>query len=165
MKGPLSLLLIPVMAVLNRASGMDEWFPGRNIYATGILTGLAAGFLTGSWYFGLLCALAMYCYRLPGWYKTLDIGTHEGNPVQEALFMGARSMFMAAPFMIAGVFNDTVIQALVACAVGSAGCMMGYTVAWHTPIRKIHPADPIIAAELLAGASLGVAFWLLSAYY
>lgn len=144
---------------------MTEWFPGRNIYATGILTGLAAGFLVGSWYFGLLCALAMYCYRLPGWYKTLDIGTHEGSPVQEALFMGARSMFMAAPFMIAGAFNGTVIQALVACAVGSAGCMMGYTVAWHTPIRNIHPKDPIIAAELLAGASLGVAFWLLSAYY
>lgn len=74
-------------------------------------------------------------------------------------------MFMAVPFIIAGAFNDTALHALVICAIGSVGCALGYTVAWHTPIRKIHPADPIIAAELLAGASLGVALWLLSAYY
>lgn len=158
-------LLVPIMAILNRASGMTEWFPGRNIYATGILTGLAAGFITGSWYFGVLCALAMYCYRLPGWYKTLDIGTDQGNPIVEALIMGLRSMFMAVPFVIAGLFNSSWQVALVASAVGSAGCMMAYTAAWHTPLRKLSSKDPIIVAELLAGASLGVTFWLLSASY
>lgn len=161
----MTYLLIPIMALLNRASGMTEWFPGRNIYATGILTSLAAGLLTGSWYFGLLAALAMYCYRLPGWYKTLDIGTDAGNPATEAVIMTLRSMYLVIPFVIAGVFNNTWDNALLAGAAGAVGCGMAYTMAWYTPLRKLSPKDPIVVAELLAGASIGVALWLLSANY
>jgi len=153
------------MAILNRASGVTEWFPGRNIYATGLLTGLAAGFIVGNWYFGVLCALAMYCYRLPGWYKTLDIGTDEGNPALEATIMTLRSMYLVIPFVIAGLFNNTWIIALLAGVASSIGCGMAYTMAWYTPLRKLSTKDPIVVAELLAGASLGVAFWLLSAQY
>jgi len=161
----MTYLLIPIMALLNRASGMTEWFPGRNIYATGILTGLAAGALTGSWYFGLLAALAMYCYRIPGWYKTLDIGTDAGNPALEAGIMTARSMFFVIPFVIAGFFSNTWVVALLAGVVSSIGCGMAYTMAWYTPLRKLSPKDPIVVAELLAGAALGVGLLLLSANY
>ena len=153
------------MAILNRASGMTEWFPGRNIYATGLLTGVAAGLLSGSWYFGLLCALAMYCYRLPGWYKTLDIGTDEGNPVTEAGIMALRTMYLVIPFVIAGLLNNTWDNALLAGVAASIGCATSYTIAWHTPVRDIYAKDPIIAAELMAGGFIGISFWLLSIVY
>lgn len=147
-------LMIPLMAVLNRASGMAEWFPGRNIYATTILTGLATGFMTGSWVFGVLCFVSMCCYRLPGWYKLLDIGTTAGNPFVEFVLMSLRSTWMGIPFL----FMEPTPTMLGAVVVGGFLIGLGYLVA-----RQVKPfkttKDPGFYAELFAGAGLGAFYW------
>lgn len=148
--------MIPGMALLNRASGMDEWFPGRNIYATGILVGLMAGFITSSWYFGVLAALAMYCYRILGWYKALDMGVNEGTLAQDAAIMFARSLMFGIPFIISFGVTGALMSVVYLPIVGAALATLGYIVAWHTPLKKLNPNDPVLIAELLAGAGLGV---------
>lgn len=154
----LAYLMIPGMALLNRASGMNEWFPGRNIYATGILVGLMAGFITGSWYFGLLASLAMYSYRILGWYKSLDIGVNEGSFAVDASIMYIRSLMFSIPFIVSTYFYTfAALPTVVGLGiVGALLATLGYVFAWYTPLRKINPKDPIVIAELLAGAGLGV---------
>lgn len=148
----LTYLLVPAMAILNRASGMQEWFPGRNIYATGILVGLVSYFISGSWLFGLLAAMAMYLYRIPGWYKSLDMGTVSGSVSTDFLIMFARSTMFGIPFIL---YYSLVPTAFIIALLGGFFAATGYYVAWHTPLRKINAKDPIVIAELLAGAALG----------
>jgi hypothetical protein len=143
------------MALLNRASGMQEWFPGRNIYATGILVGLASGFISGSWLFGLLAGVAMYVYRLPGWYASLDMGTVGGTVAGDFAIMACRSMMFGIPFLVSAFFYGNPLIAASIAIVSGIGAALGYYTAWHTPAIRINPKDPTVISELLAGAALG----------
>jgi len=144
----LPLALIPIMGVLNRASGMDEWFPGRNIYATTILTGLVVGFITMNWYFGVLAFLAFAAYRLPGWYTWADIGTVKGNPIAETIFLSVRTMVIGIPLIFAFP-TLTTLYALVAVGLS---CGLSYAFALHGPIKL---KDRNALAEVLAGLVIG----------
>lgn len=142
-------LIIPGMAVLNRASGMDEWFPGRNIYATSILAGLLGWFLLGP-LFGLCLFLGMLTYRILGWWGLLDIGADKGSPVGEFLGMWARSLLFFPPYIYLA-WAHPLQPTLVWWVLSGLGCAIGYTVGMWAP----HKLDRGLVAEVIAGAAMG----------
>ena len=146
--------LIPGMAILNRASGMTEWFPGRNIYATSLLA-----LLFGWWLiepvFGLALCMSMLVYRLPGWYKMADIGTVTGNPVPEFFGMAFRATWFFPAFIYAYSKTGNA-QVVLTCLVAAA---FGFALSYAIGMRVIKLADRGVLPEVFGGASLGAGLY------
>ena len=145
----MNAILIPAMGILNRASGMEEWFPGRNIYATSVITGVLAGLISGP-VFGLLCFMAMLCYRIPGWGGLIGL-----TNLRDAALLALRSMTVGIPFIIHD-FGPATILATVGTGLACSG---SYCAGWWLYRRGAIGKDPILVAELLAGFCIGFFFW------
>jgi len=144
-----------VGAVLNRFSGFTniDWLPGRNVYyALLAVLGLSWTFFGPFWAF--LITLSAGLYRVPGWYKSLDMGVNEGNLVTDATIMFARGLFFAPLFVYAFFFNG-VQYALAYLVFASVAATLAYIAGNYLLRNKVK--DPFIYIEALAGAAFGAA--------
>lgn len=141
--------------VLNRFSGWTDYLPGRNIYyAALVVLGLV-------WYFygpviGLLTFVSFLAYRIPGWFKSLDMGTYPGSasvPVDAAI-MFARGLFFFPVFAWVAYTQQSAVP-LIILAVASAVATASYWIGNHVLVKKMK--DPFWFIEFAAGAAFGAA--------
>jgi hypothetical protein len=147
-----------VGAVLNRFSGFTniEWLPGRNIYWAALAL-LIIGSVTLTWQWGVALFLGALTYRIPGWLKSLDMGTYAHTVQRDALVMFGRGLYFFPPFLYAWLAQGVSVYLCIALLViGSAMCVWSYFFGTHILVKKVK--EPFVAIELIAGASLGLAF-------
>lgn len=171
MIGLYALALVPLFAVLNRAAGRDEWFPGRNIYGV-IILAFTITYLMFDAYVATAIALSWATYRLPGWYALLDMGRNNAKyyerPQQEVardfLLMIPRQLFYFPIFYYAYRFHDVdpVLAGglwVLTGILGACGYLVGH-LAWLKTIedktKPLSGVNPGVVAELAAGAGLGL---------
>lgn len=144
-------------AFFNRASGMDRWAPGRNIYYTGPLLGLLVWVLTQSWHWGLAAWVSAWTYRLIGWYHSIDMGKDKDTILRDASVMFARGL-LAFPFFFYPVFflGVSPVDASVLLVSASLFATFGYMFG-NWVLRDKYPKDYNTVNELLAGAAFGFA--------
>lgn len=157
-------LLIPALigGVLNRFSGYTNisWLPGRNVYYA-ILALTALVFVVYGWQWALAMFLGAVLYRIPGWYKSLDMGTFGGTLQEDAKIMFLRGLMFAPPFAYAAYLAYTPenpINAIIAVALlfaASAGAVLSYIIGNHV-VGKVMK-DPFWFIEFFAGVSFGAA--------
>lgn len=139
----MSWLLIPLMAVINRLSGMDKMIAMRQIYWTAPLAGLV-GLIFVDWKFGLLVFLSMAIYRVPGWFCRMD-----ASDFGEFIAFAGRSTWFAIPFVITERTDLSILEALAAGLLISCA----YALTWRTAINKLK--DPGIVSEGVSGLIIG----------
>lgn len=142
-------------AVLNRFSGYTNitWLPGRNIYWAILAATLIAGFAV-DWVFALWLGLSVALYRLPGWYKSIDMGKNEGTLLIDAMTMYLRTLYMA-PVFIYGSWVMGVWYAPLALVVAALGAVAAYIIGNYVVGKFMK--DPFWFIEAAAGACLGAA--------
>ncbi len=145
--------------ILNRFSGWTDYLPGRNIY----YASLAALALT--WYFygpvlAIMIFVSFLAYRLPGWYKSLDMGTVGGSATTDFLIMFVRGLFFFPVFAFAGIITGNFIFPALLLAGASFLAALSYVIGNH--ILSKHMKDHFWVIEFLAGASFGTALALLA---
>ena len=148
--------------VLNRFAGYTNisWLPGRNVYYA-ILTHTGLTYLLFGWEWAVAMFLGAALYRIPGWYKSLDMGTYGGSLKQDAIVMFLRGLMFAPPFAYAAYLAytpETPINAIIAVAllfVASAGATLSYIIGNHVVGKFMK--DPFWFIEFFAGASFGAA--------
>jgi hypothetical protein len=121
-------LAIPLMMVLNRASGVNDWFKGigRNIYATAPLAGIGVGLLLGDVAAGLWAFISMALYRLPGWWDSLDMGVNEHTWYRDYAVMTLRTTFFCPIlFYLSDNIWDAVFLTLMMANGASAMYLIG----------------------------------------
>lgn len=165
------LALVPMFSLLNRGAGMDEWFPGRNIYGVVLIVG-AVSWLFFGWQLAAALALSWIFYRIPGWYALLDMGRNNAGfwddptktTLKDFLLMIPRQMFYFPIFAYAWYFEgvDPILAGIlwvITGILGALGYLAGH-LAWLKTIKS--PAEPLsgvnpgLVAELAAGAGLGI---------
>lgn len=152
----LSLIIGAVLgATLNRFSGYENisWLPGRNVY----YSALALFALSWVWVGPLWAALIFIsfgAYRIPGWYKSLDMGTHGGTVIGDALMMWFRGLWFIPFFAYAFLLGNK--WALVTLLLASGAATLCYLIGNHI-LPKFTKVDPFWFIEAGAGASFGVA--------
>lgn len=142
-------------AILNRFSGFTNvsWLPGRNVYYSLLVLLLLTVFAFGP-IWGVLITLSAGCYRLPGWYDSIDMGRNEGSLAEDFVVMFVRGLFFFPVFAIADIlFAST--HALAYLVVASLIATFGY-VAGNYALRGA-VKDPFVYIELVAGAAFGAA--------
>ena len=144
--------------VLNRFSGWTDYLPGRNIY----YASLAALALT--WYFygpllGALVFISFLAYRLPGWYKSLDMGTVSGDFATDFLIMFVRGLFFVPVFAFVAISSGNYVYPALLLTGASFLACLSYMFGNH--VLSKHVKDPFWVIEFLAGASFGTALALL----
>lgn len=157
-------LLIPAVigGVLNRFSGYENisWLPGRNIYYA-ILAATAITFAFFGWQWALAMFVGFALYRIPGWYKSLDMGTVGGTLKGDATIMFLRGLMFAPPFLYAAYLTYTPenpINTIVSVALlfaASAGAVLSYIIGNYVVGKFMK--DPFWFVEFFAGASFGAA--------
>lgn len=155
------LACVVVGAILNRFSGSTniEWLPGRNIYWAALAL-LIIATVTLGWQWGIVLFVGALTYRIPGWLKSLDMGTYAHSLERDAIVMFARGLYFFPPFLYAWlIFGVNPAAALALLALGSALAVLSYILGTHVLVHKIKdPNLPFVIIELLAGASLALAF-------
>lgn len=143
--------------ILNRFSGWADYLPGRNIYWASI----AAFLLVWAFYgaiWGALVMLSCLTYRIPGWHKSLDIGTAPGrDALADAAVMYLRGLYFAPVFLFAAYWQGS-FYPIVYLMLASAGAVMAYIVGNHLLAK--HVKDPFWFIEFAAGCSFGAAVGL-----
>jgi hypothetical protein len=141
--------------VLNRFSGYTniEFLPGRNVYYAIIAASiLMLGFYGWQWALALFLGFAFY--RLPGWYKSLDMGTYGGTLREDANIMLVRGLYFFPTFVYgAWVANNWLLLALL--PVASIGAVLSYIVGNYVVVKFMK--DPFWFIEFFAGVSFGAA--------
>lgn len=148
------LLYIPIFALLNRASGYDDWFIGRNIYATSLLAGVAGCVLTTP-AFGFILFATMLFYRIPGWQDLLDVGTDEGDPLKEAVLMSFRQALVAPIFVFVAFQTGDWLIVMDAFIFGIMATAIYHTCFSKGPWFVKRGLKPGGIAEWLVGGLLG----------
>jgi hypothetical protein len=145
--------------ILNRFSGYTniKWLPGRNIYyAIIVLTALTF------YFYGYLWALALFAgsvlYRIPGWNKSLDMGTIAGTLTIDATIMFVRGLYFFPPFLyVFQLTGNWWYLALLPAA--SAGAVVSYVLGNYVVIKYMK--DPFWFIEFFAGVSFGIAIGII----
>lgn len=142
-------------AILNRFSGFTniKWLPGRNVYYA-LLTLLGISWVVFGPFWAILLTISAGLYRVPGWYKSLDMGVNEGNLATDAAIMFARGLFFAPVFVYAFVFHGAP-YALAYLVLASGAATLAYIAGNYLLRNKV--SDPFIYIEALAGAAFGAA--------
>lgn len=154
-----AIYFILLGALLNRASGMDRWFPGRNIYAVSLIL-FAIGWATLGLGWGVALFLSSLCFRLPGWWDAIDMGMNEGTVLKDFGIMWFRGTFMVPVYYYAVFWAGThTTLAAVALIVSSFLFAMAYLVDIYG--RHIHRQPVGLLSELLGGAAVGFGVSLL----
>ena len=148
----LTVLIFSLLGALaNRFSGFTNisWLPGRNIYWAGLLLFLVAWPLIGlGW--ALAIAVSVFCYRIPSWNKSLDMGTRGDSLRRDARMMFYRTLYMFPVFAYA--FVQGVWIAPILLVVAAAGAVAAYVGGLYGPqLLK----DQFNIIEPLAGAVIG----------
>jgi hypothetical protein len=139
--------------ILNRFSGWADYLPGRNIYYAALIA------LTLSWTFygpewAIWVFVSVLAYRLPGWYKSLDIGHVSGTFAEDFKVMFLRGLYMAPVFVYAFLVHK-VWQAPLLLITASLGATLSYAFGnWQ--LSK-YMKDPFWFIEFAAGAFFGAA--------
>ncbi len=143
-------------ASANRFSGWtnQKWIPGRHIYwaALGLflLTWLA---LDLGW--ALAVFVSALCYRIPGWDRSLDMGTYGDTVQRDARVMFIRGLYLA-PMYAYGLLLHGVWAAPLLLTAGAAGAVAIYYLGNHFGPKLTK--DPFRYIEPLVGAVLGLMF-------
>ena len=140
--------------VLNRFSGWADYLPGRNIhYAALAALGLVWAFY--GWVWGVWVFVSFLCYRLPGWYKSLDIGTAPGfEAAVDASIMYLRGLFWAPVYVWAALTQGDLMPAAY-MVLASLGAVAAYAFGNHVLAKTVR--DPFWFIEFAAGACFGLA--------
>lgn len=149
------LVCAVIGAILNRFSGFTNvsWLPGRNVYYS-LLALLVLSTIAFGPIWGFLITLSAGCYRLPGWYDSIDMGRNEGSLIQDFAVMFVRGLFFFPVFMIAWLFLP--VQHSFAYLVSASLIATFAYVAGNYALRgKVK--DPFVYIELIAGAAFGAA--------
>lgn len=141
--------------VLNRFSGFTNvvWLPGRNVYYS-LLALLGMTWVAFGPLWAFLITLSAGLYRVPGWYKSIDMGVNEGSIAIDAAIMYVRGLFFAPVFLYAFFFLG-VSQALLYLMAASGLATLSYFVGNHFVGNKVK--DHFVYIETLAGAAFGAA--------
>lgn len=156
-------LLTLFYALANRFSGgglgWRSTFRGRPIYYAGLAAMVVGWFLMG--WTGVFAGLVFLVWRLPGWYGAIDAGTDEGSRLRDGSVMAVRALPFAFAYAVGGAIFPLelmdfgkVVWAPIALSVCVA---LSYDIAWH--YVRPRPKDPVVWAEVMAGACWGVFFW------
>jgi len=141
--------------VANRFSGYTniKFLPGRNVYYAALVVLAVACWYAGS-FLGFITFLSFCLYRLPGWYNSIDAGTHEGTVMEDFLIMFLRGLCFAPIFIVMSVIHPSAlpILLLVLAAVNGAHA---YYFANHNKHLQIN-GDPMWYAETKAGFVFGL---------
>lgn len=139
--------------VLNRFSGWADYLPGRNIYYASLAAlGLVWYFYGATW--GCAVFLSFLCYRLPGWYKSLDIGAVSGDALCDAAVMYLRGLMFAPVFVFAAITQVSGWPLAWLC-LASAGATLSYAIGNYQVAKVMR--DPFWFIEFAAGACFGLA--------
>lgn len=139
--------------ILNRFSGWADYLPGRNIYYAALAAlGLVWYFYGATW--GCLVFVSFLCYRIPGWYKSLDMGTAGGGLVADATIMYLRGLYFA-PVFVWAAFTQVSGWPLAWLCLGSAGAVAAYIIGNYKVSKLMR--DPFWFIEFAAGACFGLA--------
>jgi len=141
--------------ILNRFSGFENvaWLPGRNVYYA-LLAVLGVSWMVFGPFWALLITLSAGLYRIPGWYKSIDMGVNEGSLAVDAAIMFGRGLFFAPLFLYA-FFVRGAAPALIYLALASGAATLAYIVGNYFLRNKVR--DPFVYIEALAGAAFGAA--------
>lgn len=142
--------------VLNRFSGWTDYLPGRNIY----YAALAA--LAAVWYFygavwGGFVFVSFLLYRIPGWYKSLDMGTFGGTLAGDAAVMFLRGLLFAPVFVWSAYMHQDAAP-LLWLGLASGGAVLSYVIGNYYVVKIMR--DPFWFIEFAAGACFGLAVGL-----
>jgi hypothetical protein len=150
------LIFALIGGVLNRFSGFTNisWLPGRNVYYA-ILVATALTFALFGWQWALVMFAGFALYRIPGWYKSLDMGTVGGTLKGDAGIMFLRGLMFAPPFLYAAYLSSDLLPVAVLAA-ASVGAVVSYIIGNHV-LGKFIKVDPFWFIEFFAGASFGAA--------
>lgn len=152
----LTLFCMLVGAVLNRFSGWTNvpWLPGRNIYWAALALLLLSTVTLGlGW--GITLFVAALCYRIPGWFGSLDIGKNEGEVIDDARVMFYRTMWFFAPILFYALLWHWNFTGIVVFPLISAAVTMVYWLGNHYGYKWTK--DPFRYVEPIVGALLGLA--------
>lgn len=164
------LLFVVIYALLNRAAGAGDLFPGigRSIYLVAPAAGLVAYVLTGSAGFGGVVTLCWAIYRVPGWYKGLDMGRNNGTFFGDWLLMSANHARYAPFFGLLFYFYTEMtfemtfwctagvtILAVVLGGLSYVGGHLMWSMTRKSPTSPEARFNPGRWSEIFAGASLG----------
>lgn len=148
----LAVILFALLgAAANRFSGFTNvsWLPGRNIYWAGLFLFLVAWPTIGlGW--ALAIMVSAFCYRIPGWNHSLDMGTRGDSLRRDARTMFYRTLYMLPVFLYAFALGLWIAPILL--LVAAAGAVAAYVLGLYGPqILK----DQFNLIEPLAGAVIG----------
>lgn len=147
-------LLVPAVigGVLNRFSGYENisWLPGRNVYYA-IIALIGISFYLLGWEWAVAIGLGAILYRVPGWYKSIDMGKNEGNIALDMGVMFLRGLCFAPPFLYATYLGHP--QAMLMLVAASLAATMAYVIGNYVVKGK----DPFWFIEFTAGACFGAA--------
>lgn len=147
-----------VGAVLNRFSGWtnQSWIPGRHIYWAALVATLLTWELVGPWWAAAV-ALSVLYYRLPGWYGSLDMGTHADSLSRDARVMFVCTLRIAPVFVFALFRGVLLAPALLLTAAAGAVAIYILGNLWLVKYTK----DPFRYIEPGVGAVIGAMIGLL----
>lgn len=144
-----------VGAVLNRFSGWtnQSWVPGRHIYWAALAAFLITWALVDiGW--ALAVAVSALTYRLPGWYGSLDMGTHGDSLKRDVRVMFSCTLRIAPVFVWAltqGVYLAPVLL-LIAAGGATAVYVLGNLVGpklTKDPFRHIEPGVGAVLGSII----------------
>ena len=142
-----------VGAILNRFSGYTNisWLPGRNVYYSALVL-FAISWLWVGPLWAAIIFVSFATYRVPGWYKSLDMGTRGNSVLRDAAMMWFRGLWFVPVFACA--YFAGAIDAALYLVIATSLATLSYLIGNHV-LPKFTKVDPFWFIEAGAGAAFG----------
>jgi hypothetical protein len=124
------------------------------IVAWAIPCGLVAWGLHGHWYAGAAMAVAAWAGSLLGWWRSLDLGRHEGEWARDFALHTARGLLWTAPMALAAWLSGGLPWPLLAAGLL---CGLAYEAGWRLAPRRATEIGEV-AFGAIVGAALALTF-------
>ncbi len=142
-----------------RGAAVFQRFTGRGattarLFAWALPMGAASALVT-DWYNAAAVAVALYLGTLAGWWRSLDLGRHEGEWLRDFVLHSARGLLWTLPAALVCAAASLSLTAAVPLIAAGLACGLIYELGW-----RVYPPRATEIGETAFGAAIGGALFL-----